>query len=254
MTRLLPLWLALCCCCHVAHAAQTHVAVASNFIEPMRALVAEFELRTEHSVIVSFGSSGKLYAQIRHGAPFDLFLSADDAKPAQLANEGFARAQHVQTYAIGALVLWSPNEVSEKSGPSLLSSGEFDRLALANPRLAPYGKAAVEVLAALGLEHKFRSRWVMGENVAQTFQFVASGNASLGFIAASQWHSAEHQYGGTAWHIDPSLYTPIRQDMVMLRRGKDNPATLALREFLQSGYAQRLIHTFGYLGGKDSSV
>ena len=230
-----------------ASAENVHVAVAANFTHAMRSVVEAFEAESGHDVVVSFGSSGKLLAQIEHGAPFDVFLSADQAKPMALEARGRVVPESRFTYAIGALALWSslPDFVDDHA--SRLRSGEFNKLALANPKLAPYGVAATEVLAALKLTETTQSKWVQGENIAQTYQFVATGNANLGFVALSQIMSDGHVTNGSSWIVPTHLYSPIRQDAVLLQHGADNLAAHAWMAYLKnSPEAQRIIHSYGY--------
>lgn len=215
------------------------VAVASNFITPMEKLVVDFEQKYAHKVTLVSGSSGRFYAQIRHGAPFDLFLSADHEKPQKLIDDGLALSGSLFTYAYGRLVLWSAEAGQTINATSL--AAEFDYLAIANAKLAPYGKAAKEALIQLGLEKATRSKWVVGENISQTYQFVVSENAKFGFIAASQWQGT-----GSGWLVPESLHQPIQQDAVILTRAKDNNAVLALVEYLQSPAAAVIIQDYGY--------
>jgi molybdate transport system substrate-binding protein len=220
-------------------AEQVVVAVAANFMIPMKTLAAEFENNTEHQVKLVSGSSGRFFAQIYHGAPFDLFLSADREKPQQLIDLGLALPSSLFTYATGRLVLWGVNkqEITSKT----LSTVDFNHLAIANAKLAPYGQAAKEVLVQLGLEQETRSKWVVGENISQTYQFVASKNADYGFIAASQW-----QGQGSAWLVPANLHQPIQQDAVILTSAKDNRAVFDLVEYLQSPAAAVIIQDYGY--------
>lgn len=212
----------------------------------MQKIAAEFEKESGHKAALSFGSTGKFYAQIRNGAPFELFLAADDETPARLEREGMVVAGSRFTYAIGQLALWSarPGYVDDKG--EVLKKGAFDHLAIANPRLAPYGAAAVEVLTKMGLLARLEGRFVQGENIAQTFQFVSTGNAELGFVALSQVYADGKLKTGSAWIVPASLHGPIRQDAVVLIRGKDNPAAAALVKFLKSDKARAVIRSYGY--------
>ncbi len=216
------------------------VAVASNFIAPMREIATAFEQQTGHKVTLASGSSGKLYAQIRHGAPFDVFLSADDEKPRALEAGGYALPGSRFTYALGWLALWSPNSTDPKG----LLHGDFARLALANPRLAPYGQAALSTLANLGLLERTRSRWVQGENIAQTYQFVASGNADLAFVALSQLNS-QSQPGGV-WRVPSELHAPIRQDAVAISGSTKPILSSELLGFLKSESTAEILSRYGY--------
>lgn len=238
---LLGLTLSFC-----ARAGEVQVAVAANFTAPMQRIAAAFEQDTGHKAQLSFGSSGKFYAQIRNGAPFQVFLSADDETPARLEREGLILPGSRMTYAVGRLVLWSarPGLVDDKG--LVLRRGAFNKLAVANPRLAPYGRAADEALASLGLRDGLRSRFVQGENIAQTFQFVSTGNAELGFVALSQVFKDGGVQSGSGWIVPANLHSPIRQDGVILRGAKDDPAALALMKYLKSDKAKALIRAYGY--------
>jgi molybdate transport system substrate-binding protein len=227
-------------------AADVQVAVAANFTAPMRAIAAAFEQDTGHKALLAFGSSGKFYAQIRNGAPFQVFLSADDEKPARLEQEGMAVAGTRFTYAIGQLALWSAKAGYVDNKGEVLKQGAYAHLAIANPKLAPYGAAAIEVLKNLGLLETVQPRLVQGENIAQTYQFVASGNAELGFVALSQVTRDGRLTQGSAWIVPAHLHAPIRQDAVILANGKDNAAASALMAYLKSDKAKAVIRAYGY--------
>lgn len=228
------------------HAAEVQVAVAANFTAPMQKIAADFEKDTGHKAALSFGSTGKLYAQIRNGAPFAVFLAADDKTPAKLEQEGLAVSGSRFTYAIGQLALWSakPGYVDDKG--EVLKTGTFQHLAIANPKLAPYGAAAVETLTKLGLLGSVEPRFVQGENIAQAYQFASTGNAELGFVALSQVYADGKLKGGSAWIVPASLHSPIRQDAEVLSQGKDNPAAAALVKYLKSDKARAVIKSYGY--------
>lgn len=226
-----------------AMAAEVTLAVASNFAAPAKKMIQKFEQQTGHRVRLILGSSGRMYAQITHGAPFDVFLSADRAKPAALESRGLTVTGSRFTYAVGTIVLWSPRPGFVTTNGDVLKDGRFKRLALANPKLAPYGVAARETLQALGLYHSLSPKFVQGENIAQTFQFIATGNAELGFIARGQIPGAD---SGSVWIIPDSLHSPLHQDAVLLKRGEHNPAALAFIRYLRSDPAQKLITQFGY--------
>lgn len=226
-----------------SNAEQTNIAVASNFSTPMKSLIKDFEKNSSHQIKASFASSGKFYAQIKHGAPYDLFLSADQDKPKRLAQEGFVSSQRPFTYALGALALWS-SKAKLAENLMTLKSGRFNKLAFANPKLAPYGLAAIETLNHLGLTEATQPKWIQGENIAQTYQFVSTGNADLGFVALSQISHASPQ--GSYWIVDRDLYNPIQQDAVLLKRGEDNAAAVAFWHYLHSDHAQTLIQSYGY--------
>ena len=230
----------------VANADEVQVAVAANFTAPMQRIAADFEKDTGHKVQLAFGSTGKLYAQIRNGAPFEILLAADDTTPEKLEKEGAGVAGSRFTYAIGKLVLWSsqPGVVDDKG--DVLKKGDFKHVAIANPKLAPYGAAAIETLAALKLLDAIQPRFVQGENIVQTHQFVATGNAELGFIALSQVMKDGKIAAGSAWIVPASLHQPIRQDAVLLDKGNGKAAAEALMKYLRSDQAAAVITSFGY--------
>jgi molybdate transport system substrate-binding protein len=229
-----------------AAAAEVQVAVAANFAGPMQQIAADFEKATGHKAVIVSGATGKFYAQIRNGAPFEVFLSADDETPARLEREGAAVAGTRFTYAIGKLVLWSAKADVVDAKGEVLRAGGFRHLALANPKTAPYGAAALEVLQKLGLSAALAPKFVQGENIAQTQQFIATGNAELGFIALSQVWKDGRLTGGSGWVVPPGLHSPLRQDAVLLMPGKDKPAAEALLRYLKSDGARALIRSFGY--------
>ncbi len=245
-TRLLPLLSLSFILASPVLADQVNVAVAANFTAPMNAIAAEFAKDTGHRAKPAFGSSGKFYAQIKHGAPFQMLLSADDETPAKLIQEGMAQAESRYTYAIGTLVLWSakPGYVDAKG--EVLKKGQFNKIALANPKLAPYGKAAVEVLTGMGLLDALTPKFVQGENIAQTWQFASTGNAELGFVALSQVMQDGKIASGSAWIVPGKLHTPIRQDAVILAAGRGNTAAEALMKYLKSPKARAIIQSYGY--------
>jgi molybdate transport system substrate-binding protein len=229
-----------------SHAAEVQVAVAANFTAPMQKIAAEFEKDTGHKAQLAFGSTGKFYAQIKNGAPFQLLLSADDETPAKLEQEGLGVPGSHFTYAIGTLVLWSAQADYVDAKGEVLKKGQFNKLALANPKLAPYGKAAVEVLTGLGLLETVSPKFVQGENIAQTYQFVSTANAELGFVALSQVMKAGKLTGGSAWIVPGRLHRPIRQDAVILSGGQGNPAAEALVTYLKGAKARAIIRAYGY--------
>lgn len=233
-------------CVQAAGAATVSVAVAANFTAPMQKIAAAFEADTGHQAVLSFGASGKFYAQITHGAPFHVLLSADEATPARLEREGKAVADTRFTYATGALVLWSAQAGLVDDQGAVLRSGSFRHIALANPKVAPYGAAAVQVMEKMGLATTLQPRWVLGENIAQTFQFVASGNAQLGFVALSQVMADGRIAQGSAWRVPASLHAPIRQDAALLLPGRDNAAAVALLQYLRGDKARSIMRAHGY--------
>lgn len=229
-----------------AMAAEVNVAVAANFTAPMKQVAAEFEKETGHKAVLSFGASGKFYAQIRNGAPFQLFLSADDEKPSQLEKDGLTVPGTRFTYSVGTLVLWSPKSGFVDAKGEMLRKGQFGKLAIANPKLAPYGVAAIEVLTKQGLLTMLSPKFVQGENISQTFQFISTGNAELGFVALSQVMKEGKIASGSAWIVPGTLHSPIRQDAVLLATGKDNAAARALLKYLKSDKAKKIIRSYGY--------
>lgn len=229
---------------HTARGDEVQVAVAANFTAPARLIAAEFEKDSGHKARLAFGATGKFYAQIRNGAPFEVLLVADDETPARLEKEGAAVVGSRYTYATGRLALWSakPGYVDDQA--AMLKKGEFRHLAIANPKLAPYGAAAVEVLTRLKLIDAVQPKLVQAENIAQAHQFVASGNAELGFVALSQVMQDGRLGAGSAWVVPASLHQPIRQDAALLGRGK--PAAEAWLKYLRSDKARAIIRRFGY--------
>jgi molybdate transport system substrate-binding protein len=227
-------------------AADVQMAVAANFTQPMNAIAAAFEKSSGHKAVLSFGSTGKFYAQIKNGAPFDLLLAADAATPAKLEQEGAALAGSRFTYAIGKLVLWSAKADFVDARGEVLKNGSFKHIAIASPKLAPYGAAAVEVIEKLGLMGALQPKFVQGENIAQTHQFVSTGNAELGFIALSQVYRDGKLQSGSGWIVPSGLHAPIRQDAVILARAANNPAARALAGFLRSDVALAIIAAYGY--------
>lgn len=226
-----------------ANAAEFQVAVASNFIEPAQALAERFAQDSGHQAVLVFGSTGKHFAQISHGAPFAAFLAADRKRPQMLEAQGLAVAGSGFVYAIGRIALWSPDPALVDAAAQTLSTKPFTHLAIANPRLAPYGIAAQQTLQALGLWDGVESRLVRGENIAQTYQFVRSGNAELGFVALSQIVRPNAAADGSRWEVPASSHDPIEQGAVLL---KEDPAARAFLEFVQQDSARELIRAFGY--------
>jgi molybdate transport system substrate-binding protein len=230
-----------------AQAGEVQVAVASNFTAPMQAMAVAFERETGHTVQMSFGASGKFYAQIKNGAPFEVLLSADDEKPAQLEKDGLTVLGSRFTYALGTLVLWSAQAGLVDAKGEVLAKGAFQKLAIAAPKLAPYGAAAMEVLSAMGVLAAVQPKLVQGENIAQTYQFVSTGNAELGFVALSQvMKDGVLRGGGSAWIVPAKLHRPIRQDAVLLAKGRGNVAAEALLVYLKADKTQTLLRAYGY--------
>ena len=227
-------------------AGEVRAAVASNFAAPMERIVALFEKESGHTVKVSLGSSGKLYSQIKGGAPFDVLLAADEAIPKRLVREGLAVGGSRFVYAAGKLALWSaqPDFVDAKA--AVLNNGSFNKLAIADPKLAPYGVAAKETLEKLTMWNAMQRKLVKGENITQTYQFVATENAELGFIALSQIMHDGKITGGSWWLVPPEMYKPLRQSAVMLSGAKDVAAAQAFLAFLKSQKAAAVMRGFGY--------
>jgi molybdate transport system substrate-binding protein len=230
----------------VACADTVQVAVASNFSGVMAGLATSFERDTGHRVVMVTGATGTLYAQISNAAPFEVLLAADQSTPAKLIADGLADPSSRFTYAIGKLVLWSAKPGVVDPRGEVLKTAHYRHLALANPKTAPYGAAAVEVLSRLGVLKMWEPKWVQGENIAQTQQFIASGNAELGFVALSQIQQAGQIETGSVWRVPEQLYSPIRQDAVLLRAGRGKAAALALMDYLRGEQAQTLIKANGY--------
>jgi molybdate transport system substrate-binding protein len=229
-----------------AQAAEVKVAVAANFAQTLKDIAVEFEKDTGHKISISQGASGKFYAQISNGAPFEVFLSADDETPTKLVREGKAVAGSQFTYAIGRLVLWSPDATLVDQEASVLKSEKFRHLAIANGKVAPYGMAAVQTMQKLGLLTKLEPRVVQGESIAQAFQFVSSGNAQLGFVALSQvWENGQLK-SGSAWIVPEAMHEPLHQDAVLLNPGKEVPAANSLLNYLKSDKARKIMERYGY--------
>lgn len=230
----------------VAEANSVHVAVASNFAGALGEIARGFEQETGHQLVITSGATGKFYAQIKAGAPFEVFLSADTGTPEKLEAEGLTVRGSRFTYAIGRLVLWSPKPNYVDREGRILKVGNFDHLSLANPKTAPYGAAAMQILSKYGLEGTLAPKLVQGENISQAHQFVVSGNAQLGFVALSQVFRNGQLTSGSAWFIPEGEYSPIRQDVVLLKTGESNPAAKALLTYLKSPFALEVIASLGY--------
>ncbi len=235
----------------LVHAGEVTVAVAANFTAPMQKIAQAFEQDTGHKAQVALGATGKFYAQIKNGAPFAVLLAADDETPARLEKEGVAVAGTRFTYATGRLALWSkqPNLVDDKG--EVLRSPNLDKLgihkiAMADPKLAPYGAAAMEVIHRLGVQARVTPKLVQGESIGQTYQFVSTENAQLGFVALSQISFDGRIAQGSAWVVPQDLHTPLKQDAVLLNAGKDNAAAHALLKYLQADKAKSIIRQYGY--------
>ena len=228
-------------------AEEAMLAVAANFAAPMQKIAASFQKETGHKLSMSFGASGAFYAQIKNGGPFDVFLSADSSAPLKLEEEGLGVSNSRFNYAKGQLVLWSKTEGLVDLNGQVLRSKDIQRIAIANPKLAPYGAAALETLTQLGLMTELQSKLVQGDNIAQTYQFVMTQNAQMGFVASSQVFVNGKIISGSAWTVPSNLYKPIQQDAILLKNGKDNPAAKALMLYLRSDKAKEVMKSYGYL-------
>lgn len=225
-----------------AIAGQVNVAVAANFTAAARDIAAAFKQSTGNEAVLSFGVSGAFYTQITQGAPFDILLSADTERPSKLVKDGLGVASSRFTYAIGKLVLWS-SDPGRVTGAETLKDGHFSRLAIASPAAAPYGAAAIETLKSLQLYDAIAPKIVQGSSIAQAFQFISTGNAELGFVALSQLSG---KTGGSQWSVPQSLYTPIRQDAVLLKKAAGNTAATSFLAFLKGPQATAIILHYGY--------
>ncbi|MES2283363.1 MAG: molybdate ABC transporter substrate-binding protein [Pseudomonadota bacterium] len=232
--------------CASALADEVQVAVAANFTAPMKRIAADFEKDTGHKATLAFGATGRFYAQITSGAPFEVFLAADDETPAKLEKQGSAVSGSRFTYATGKLVLWSaqPGVVDAQGG--VLKKNAFSKIAIAAPKLAPYGAAAVETMTNLGLMATLEPKLVTGESIGQAFSFISTGNAELGFVALSQVVEDGKIKSGSGWIVPDNLHSPIRQDAVLLTKGKGNIAAVALMAYLKTDKAKAVTRSFGY--------
>lgn len=227
-------------------AAEVHVAVAANFTAPAKELAPIFEKQTGHKLVLSFGSTGMFYGQIKNGAPYDVLLAADAKTPAKAIEEGYGVKGTGFTYAVGKLVLWSADGNKIKDGAVLLASGEFNKCAVANPKLAPYGLAAYETLGSLKLLEKVSPKFVEGDNIGKTFNFVKTANADIGFVALSQVYKNGKITSGSGWVVPPELYGKIAQDAVLLKQGKNQDAAREFLKFLQGSEAAKVKLDYGY--------
>lgn len=229
-----------------ARADEVHVAVAANFAGPFQQIASGFAAATGHQAVVSTGSTGKFHTQIRNGAPFAVLIAADDETPAKLIDEGLAVKRTSFTYAVGKLVLWSAKPGFVDAQGEVLKGGKFKHLAIANPKLAPYGAAGVQVMMKLGVHEALADKVVQAENIAQAHQFVATGNAELGFVAWSQVAVPGKVPTGSWWQVPAQLHTPIRQNAVLLTAGANQAAAQALLQYLRSDAAKSVIQSWGY--------
>lgn len=246
MKSMLAIALLLSLTAGFARAGEATIAVASNFSSTMTAILIEFEQATGHKIKMATGASGKLYAQIENGAPFQAFFSADQVTATALSKNGLALAESQFTYAIGQLVLWSATPGLVDDQGMILRQDSNKKIALANAKVAPYGMAAVNTLQNLNIERQTKHRLVQGENIAQTYQFVATGNAELGFVALSQLSDKNHKVRGSFWIIPKHLYKPIRQDAVILIGGENSEAIEELMQFFKGKKARTIIQAYGY--------
>ena len=238
--------LVACALPRLAQAGEVQVAVAANFAAPLAKIAEGFAASTGHTLKVSAGATGKFYSQIVAGAPYEVLIAADDETPKKLIKDSLAVAGSNVTYAIGRLVLWSAQPGFVDDQGALLAAARFAHLAIANPKIAPYGAAGLEVLKARGVLDAITPKLVTAESIGQAYQFVATGNAELGFVALSQVAVPGKQSIGSYWLVPQSLYGEIRQDAVLLTAGEKNPAALALLAYLTGDAAKRVIQAFGY--------
>lgn len=227
-------------------AGEVQVAVAANFTAPMQAIARAFEHDSGHQVIAAYGATGQLYAQIQHGAPFEVLLSADASTPATLEAQGQGVRGSRFTYAIGRLVLWSATPDYLDGSDAVLKANLYRYLAIADPKTAPYGLAATQVLAQLGLTEAVQGKLVTGQSIAKALHFIATGNAELGFVALSQVYQDGQLKSGSAWVVPAALHTPIKQDALLLKKGEDNPVAAAFLEYMKGEQAAKIIKAYGY--------
>lgn len=230
----------------LAFGAEVKVAVAANFTGPIEKIASAFGRETGHKATLAYGTVGKFYSQIKNGAPFEVLISSDAETPARLEAEGLAIPGSRFPYAVGRLVLWSAKAGVVDDKGEVLKRGAFRHLALANPKMAVYGAAAMDVMNKLGVASALEPKFVLGESVTQAYQFTASGNADLGFVALSQIYQDGRFAPGSHWLIPAELYPRLRQEAVQLVKGKDNEAAAALLAFLKSDAAKEIIRTYGY--------
>ena len=230
----------------LARADVVQVAVAANFTAPAKALAEVFARTTGHEAKLSFGATGALYTQIKNGAPFDVLLAADDERPARLEQEGDTVPGSRFTYATGQLVLWSAKPGLVDDEGAVLKHGQFGKIAIANPKNAPYGAAAVEAMEKLGLAATLQPKLVTGESIGQTYNFIATGNAELGFVALAQVLEGGKLKSGSMWVVPAQYHAPIIQDAVILKRAASNPAAKAWMELLKTPQSKELIRSYGY--------
>ncbi|WP_417695153.1 molybdate ABC transporter substrate-binding protein [Pseudomonas sp.] len=246
LTRFAPLLLTTLFCVGAVQADEVQVAVASNFTAPVQAIAAGFEKDTGHKLVAAYGATGQFYTQIKNGAPFEVFLAADDTTPARLESEGDTVKGSRFTYAVGTLALWSAKNGYVDSQGQVLKGNGFQHLSIANPKTAPYGLAATQVLDKLGLSGQVKGKLVEGQNITQAYQFVSTGNAELGFVALSQVYKDGKVSSGSAWIVPAELHDPIKQDAVILSKGRNNAAASAFMDYLRGPKATAIIQAYGY--------
>ncbi|MGN8277049.1 molybdate ABC transporter substrate-binding protein [Pseudomonas sp. SMV71] len=246
LTRFAPLLLTTLFSIGAVQAAEVQVAVAANFTAPIQAMAADFEKDTGHKLVAAYGATGQFYTQIKNGAPFEVFLAADDTTPARLESEGDTVKGSRFTYAVGTLALWSAKDSYVDDQGQVLKHDAFQHLSIANPKAAPYGLAATQVLDKLGLAAQVKSKLVEGQNITQAYQFVSTGNAELGFVALSQIYKDGKLTNGSAWIVPSELHDPIKQDAVILDKGRNNPAAAALMDYLKGPKAAAILQAYGY--------
>jgi molybdate transport system substrate-binding protein len=228
--------------CGTTEVKTVSVAIAANFTEPAKEIAVIFQKATGYSAVMSFGSTAQLFTQISQDAPFEVFLAADQKTPRKAVNDGFAVEGSLITYALGKLVLFSPT-IDVSNGEAVLREGRFAKLAIANPTTAPYGAAAVDAMKALKVDEQLREKIVQGNNITQTFQFVESGNAEVGFVALSQVVNKDAK---SIWIVPDSLYSPIRQDAVLLKKGAQSEGARAFMKSLKTPEVLAVIEKYGY--------
>lgn len=231
-----------------AYAGQLQIAVSANFFKPLKVIITQFEKQTGHNVSVSVGSTGKLYAQIINGAPFDLFLAADQHYPSALAEQGFAIKSSQFTYAKGALILWSSDEHLVDNNGLSLQNRELQHLAITNPKTAPYGAATISILKNLNLYEQLKDKLIEGQNISQTYQQISSGIVKQGFIPLSQVLTDGKIRKGSSWLVPPHLYPEIKQDAILLKQGENNPVAILFLAYLQNDQTLKTLRSFGYNG------
>ncbi len=238
--------LLLICLSHFVYADQINIAVASNFSEPIKQIAHQFELQFKTKVVISSSGTGALVNQIKNGAPFEILLSADQTTPTELAKDGYAISNSQFTYAQGKLVLWSSQKNLIQNNPSILKSNHYKFLAIANPKLAPYGIAAINTINKLGIMNIIKQKIIMGDNINSTYQYIATGNAELGFIALSQIMKNGNINNGSYWIVPASIIPPIKQDAIILAKGAKNLHIIQFLNFIKSEKIQSLIKNYGY--------